>query len=46
MATYMEILEDWGIADSFTEDDLWAAIAEADGNKRDYYADDDLAAWL
>jgi hypothetical protein len=46
MTTYMEILEDWGIADNFTEEDLWDAIGEADENKLDFYADGDLAEWL
>lgn len=30
----------------FNEQDLWDAIAEADGYERDYYADGDLAEWL
>lgn len=30
----------------FTEEELWDAIAEADGYERDYYADGDLAEWL
>lgn len=46
MPTYMDILEEWGIADNFTEEDLWDAIAEADGHKLDYYADGDLGEWL
>lgn len=46
MATYMDVLKEWGIADNFTEDELWEAIAEADGHKFDYYADGDLADYL
>ena len=30
----------------FSEEDLWEAIAEADGYERDYYADGDLTEWL
>lgn len=30
----------------YTEDDVWEAIAEADGYQRDYYEDGDLAEWL
>ena len=41
-----EVLADWYPDGKFTEDDLWEAIAEADGNKLDYYADGDLAEWL
>lgn len=46
MKSVYTVLEEWGIADSFTEQDLWDAIAEVDGNKLDYYADGDLADWL
>lgn len=46
MSNYMDILEDWGIADDFTEEELWEAIAEADGHTLDFYADGDLADWL
>lgn len=30
----------------FNEQDLWDAIAEADGYERDYYEDGDLTEWL
>ena len=40
-----DILHEWGIVVP-TEDELWEAIAEADGWKRDYYADGDLTEWL
>jgi len=30
----------------FNEQDLWDAIAEADGNKLDYYEDGDITEWL
>ena len=30
----------------YNEQDLWEAIAEADGHKLDYYEDGDLAEWL
>lgn len=43
--TYMDVLIEWGIADSFTEEDLWDAIAEANGID-DYIADGDLTEWL
>lgn len=46
MKSVYTVLEEWGIADDFTEDDLWQAIAEADGHRLDYYADGDLADWL
>ena len=46
MKSVYTILEEWGIADDFTEDDLWQAIAEADGHTLDFYADGDLAEWL
>lgn len=31
---------------NYTEQDLWNAIAEADGYELDYYEDGDLAEWL
>jgi hypothetical protein len=31
---------------NFNEQDLWEAIAEADGHQREYYADGDLTEWL
>ncbi len=31
---------------NYNEQDLWEAIAEADGYQREYYADGDLAEWL
>lgn len=40
------ILEEWYPDGNFTEDDLWEAIAEADGYEQEYYADGDLAEWL
>ena len=40
-----DILQEWGITVP-TEDELWEAIAEADGWKQDYYADGDLTEWL
>lgn len=46
MPNYMDILEEWGIADDFTEEELWEAIAEADGHRLDYYADGDLVDYL
>lgn len=42
----MEILMEWFPEGDFTEDDVWEAVAEADGHQRDYYADGDLAEWL
>lgn len=45
MKNVYTILEDWGIENP-TEQDVWDAVAELDGHQRDYYADDDLAAWL
>lgn len=41
-----EILADWYPNGNYTEDQLWEAIAEADGHKLDYYADGDLTEWL
>ena len=40
------ILQEWYPDGNFNEDQLWEAIAEADGYKLDYYADGDLAEWL
>ena len=42
----IQILAEWFPDGDFTEDDLWDAIAEADGHKLDYYADGDLSEWL
>lgn len=41
-----EVLMEWYPSGQFTEEQLWDAIAEADGYERDYYADGDLAEWL
>ena len=41
-----EILGEWFPDGNFSEDDLWDAIAEADGYEQDYYADGDLAERL
>ena len=41
-----EILEEWYPNGKYTEEQLWEAIAEADGHKLDYYADGDLTEWL
>jgi antitoxin component YwqK of YwqJK toxin-antitoxin module len=40
------ILAEWYPDGVYTEQQLWEAIAEADGNERDYYEDGDLAEWL
>ena len=41
-----EILEEWYPDGKYTEEQVWEAIAEADGHKLDYYADGDLTEWL
>ena len=41
--SYMELLPEDG---NFTEDDLWEAIAEANGVDVDEIMDGDLAEWL
>ena len=41
-----QLLAEWYPDGNFTEEDVWEAIAEADGYKLDYYADGDLAQWL
>ena len=41
-----QILAEWYPNGNYTEEELWEAIAEADGHKRDYYADGDLTEWL
>ena len=41
--SYMDLLPEDG---NFTEDDLWEAIAEANGMDYDEIADGDLAEWL
>lgn len=41
-----EILEEWYPNGKYTEEQVWEAIAEADGHKLDYYADGDLTEWL
>lgn len=41
-----QLLAEWYPEGDYTEDDVWEAIAEADGYKLDYYADGDLAQWL
>jgi hypothetical protein len=41
-----QILAEWFPDGNYTEDDLWDAIAEADGHQQDYYADGDLTEWL
>lgn len=41
-----EILNRWFPKGNYTEDDVWDAIAEADGYQQDYYADGDIAEWL
>jgi hypothetical protein len=41
--SYMELLPEDG---NFTEDDLWEAIAEANGVDYSEIADGDLAEWL
>jgi hypothetical protein len=46
MKSFQQILEEWFPDGGYTEDDVWEAIAEADGYKKDYYADGDLAEWL
>ena len=40
-----ELLAELGI-DNPSEEDVWAAIAELDGHKLDYYEDGDLTEWL
>lgn len=45
MSDYIKVLEEWGILDSFTEEDLWDAIKEANGID-DYIEDGDLTEWL
>lgn len=44
--TYWEVLEEWGLTGSYTEDDLWEAIAEASGVDYSDIADGDLTEWL
>ena len=46
MKSVQAILDEWFPDGNFTEDDLWDAIAEADGYEQEYYADGDLAEWL
>lgn len=41
-----QILDEWFPDGKYTEDDLWDAIAEADGYEQEYYADGDLTEWL
>lgn len=41
-----EILQEWYPDGKYTEEQVWEAIAEADGHKLDYYADGDLTEWL
>ena len=43
MPNYMEFLPEDG---NFTEDDLWEAIAEANGMDASDIMDGDLAEWL
>lgn len=43
MASYIEFLPEDG---NFTEDDLWEAIAEANGLDVSEIADGDLVEWL
>lgn len=41
-----EILMDWYPDGVYTEQQMWEAIAEADGYSKDFYEDGDLAEWL
>jgi hypothetical protein len=41
-----EILAEWYPNGNYTEEQLWEAIAEADGHKLDYYGDGDLLDYL
>lgn len=40
------VLSEWYPHGNFTEEQLWEAIAEADGYEQEYYEDGDLAEWL
>jgi transketolase N-terminal domain/subunit len=40
------ILAEWYPDGNYTEEQLWEAIAEADGYTLDYYEDGDLTEWL
>lgn len=46
MKSLYEVLMEWYPDGNYTEDQLWEAIAEADGNSKDYYADGDIAEWI
>lgn len=41
-----DVLAEWYPDGKYTEEQVWEAIAEADGHKLDYYADGDLTEWL
>jgi len=41
-----DVLREFHPDGMFNEQQLWEAIAEADGHERDYYEDGDLAEWL
>lgn len=42
---YWDILKEWGIENP-TEEDVWEAIAEANGKDYSEIADGDLTDWL
>lgn len=44
--TAQEILNRWHPNGNYTEDDVWEAIAEANGMDYSEIADGDLAEWL
>lgn len=46
MKSVYTVLEEWGIQDDFTEQDLWEAIAEANGVEYADIADGDLVDYL
>ncbi len=46
MKSVYEVLMEWYPDGKYTEEQLWEAIAEADGYTQDYYEDGDLTEWL
>ena len=41
-----EVLMEWYPDGVYNEQQLWEAIAEADGYSQDFYEDGDIAEWL
>jgi hypothetical protein len=46
MKTVEMILMEWYPDGVYNEQQLWEAIAEADGHSKDFYEDGDIFEWL